>query len=404
MGRVRLTQIDGKLPNLALMKLAHWHRQRGDELVFSRCVDRELGEGDYDRVYGSAIFSDSAGLVERFRRTWPGAIVSGTGVDPLTGGITVEQVIRSNSWSYEHYDYSIYPDFAFSLGFSQRGCRMDCGFCSVPGKEGKPVSVNAISEIWRGHGHPRQVVLLDNDFFGQAPAAWQARIEELKAGRFEVCFNQGLNLRAMKEREAEALASLRGTFEVRGRPRKDGTAPVRQVEDWLFRDASFSRPQIYTAWDNLGDESKFMRGVDWLEAAGIPPSVLLVYMLIGYDPLETWQAVMYRLKQMTDRGMHPYPMIYGDKDRTLPLGGHPDVGGRTLRHFQRWVIRHAHEHTPFEHYDANAKGRKDKRQLGLDLAHDDECGSTISRDLPTPARGYPSPFKLEHVGPVIASP
>ena len=27
--RVRLTHLDGKLPNLALMKLAHWHRSLG---------------------------------------------------------------------------------------------------------------------------------------------------------------------------------------------------------------------------------------------------------------------------------------------------------------------------------------------------------------------------------------
>jgi hypothetical protein len=34
--RVRLTQIDGKLPNLALMRLASWHRTRGNEVVFTR--------------------------------------------------------------------------------------------------------------------------------------------------------------------------------------------------------------------------------------------------------------------------------------------------------------------------------------------------------------------------------
>ena len=31
--RVRLTHIDGKLPNLALMKIAAVHRGRGDEIV-----------------------------------------------------------------------------------------------------------------------------------------------------------------------------------------------------------------------------------------------------------------------------------------------------------------------------------------------------------------------------------
>ena len=35
---IRLTQIDRKIPNLALMKLAHYHKQRGDEVHFTKHV------------------------------------------------------------------------------------------------------------------------------------------------------------------------------------------------------------------------------------------------------------------------------------------------------------------------------------------------------------------------------
>jgi hypothetical protein len=38
---IRLTQLDGKLPNLALMKLAAYHRDRGDEIVFTRSPYRD---------------------------------------------------------------------------------------------------------------------------------------------------------------------------------------------------------------------------------------------------------------------------------------------------------------------------------------------------------------------------
>src|SRR6266436_1647510 len=34
-------------------------------------------------------------------------------------------------------DYSLYPKFTGSLGFTQRGCRLSCKFCVVPIKEGK---------------------------------------------------------------------------------------------------------------------------------------------------------------------------------------------------------------------------------------------------------------------------
>ena len=33
--KVRITQLDGKLPNLALMKLAAWHKSRGDAVTFT---------------------------------------------------------------------------------------------------------------------------------------------------------------------------------------------------------------------------------------------------------------------------------------------------------------------------------------------------------------------------------
>lgn len=53
---VRLIQLDGKLPNIALMKLAHWHRAQGDEVVLSRSIYPQGEEPlDYDQVYASSI-------------------------------------------------------------------------------------------------------------------------------------------------------------------------------------------------------------------------------------------------------------------------------------------------------------------------------------------------------------
>lgn len=49
--KVPLTQIDGKLPNLALMKIAHHHRANGNELYFTKHVERGLLEPSYQRVY-----------------------------------------------------------------------------------------------------------------------------------------------------------------------------------------------------------------------------------------------------------------------------------------------------------------------------------------------------------------
>jgi hypothetical protein len=123
--RIRLTHLDGKLPNLALMKLAHYHAQRGDEVWFSKRIEPSLFEPQrYDRVYGSAIFSKSADRVTEFKTRFPQAIVGGT--YDTTSNHTIEDVLGIEAT--ESVDYSIYPSFEASIGFTQRGCRLKCGF------------------------------------------------------------------------------------------------------------------------------------------------------------------------------------------------------------------------------------------------------------------------------------
>lgn len=335
---VRLTQIDGKLPNLALMKIARHHVERGDTIHFSKQVVRDMLEPSYGRVYGSAIFSFSADRVAQFKQEFPGAIVGGT--YDISDNRTVEQELGIDD--SEWMDYSIYPQFNGSIGFTQRGCRLKCGFCVVPKKEGKPRSVNTIATIWRGEPWPKHLHLLDNDFFGQPREQWQARIDEIRTGGFKVCLNQGINTRMIDDESAKALASI------------------------PYYDDGFKVRRLYTAWDNLGDEERFLNGVDTLERHGIPPRNLLVYMLIGYDKRETWERLFYRFNKMVERQIRPYPMVFGNRDRTLPLGGcNQRIERRTLGEFQRWAIRKAYTFVPFENYDVAARGRGPVGQLDL---------------------------------------
>jgi hypothetical protein len=322
--RIRLTQIDGKLPNLALMKLAHWHRSQGHEAVFTRRVHRDLLEGDYDIVYGSAIFSASQPAIERFKREWPGAILGGTGSGtPLT----VEEVIGQ---PWECYDYQDYPSYQASLGFTARGCRMSCKFCVVPLKEGKPRPVNDLYEIWRGNGHPKRLHLLDNDFFGQPKDRWLALLGQAREGGFQICFNQGINIRTVDDEVAAAIASHLVA-------QRNGATVYR------YRDDGFVRPRLYTAWDNLKDEGAFFRGVDALEHAGIPPYHLFAYMLCGFDQAETIEHVLYRFDRMVARGIKPYPMVY-------------DSRRKDLKAFQRWAVTGIYRAgIPFSEYNAGAK-------------------------------------------------
>lgn len=300
--RIRLTQLDGKLPNLALMKLAHWYKAQGDQVYLSHYPQPDMYEGAYDKVYASAIFTKSRPLVDLCRLAYPDAVIAGTGTGDW---LTVEEQLGIPE--YEHYDYSLYPDYPFSIGFTQRGCRLNCGFCVVPKKEGKPRSVNTVDDIWRGDPHPRKLVLLDNDFFGQDQ--WRDRIGEIREGGFRVSFNQGINIRMVTPEAAAALASVE------------------------YRDDQFERRRLYTAWDNLGQEKVFFRGLSLLEEAGIPAKHLMVYMLIGYAPGETMDQILYRYRRLVDAACKPYPMVYGDN--------------KLLKVFQRWVVGRYHECVPW---------------------------------------------------------
>jgi hypothetical protein len=144
---VRICQLDGEMPNLALMNIADFHARQGDHVVVTRSIERELWEPAPDRSYGGAIFAFSQDRLMRFMRAWPDAIVGGTGT-PFTH--TVADVIGAD---HEGWDYSGHRDprdkakpYQYSIGFTQRGCRLSCKFCVVPKKEGKPRS--AFTRRW----------------------------------------------------------------------------------------------------------------------------------------------------------------------------------------------------------------------------------------------------------------
>lgn len=284
--RVALVQEDGKMPNLALMSLSAALKLRGDSV---RLFKYARPWGDFDAVYSSKIFKFSrpVDLPE-------GSVRGGTGSGSR---IEVDDVVEEVP---DYLDYSIYPEVAYSIGFTQRGCRLSCDFCVVPQKEGRPKSAATIGKIWRGEGHPKDVVLLDNDFFGNPE--WRDRVAEVVEGGFRVNLSQGINARILNDEQAKALASMR------------------------LYDVRFHRRSLYTAWDQLGDEKVFFRGAERLFAAGVPPAHVVVYMLVGFDPEETWEKVLHRHRRISEAGMFAYPMVY-DRSRLA------------LKRFQKWAVR-----------------------------------------------------------------
>lgn len=293
--KVLLLQLDGKLPNLALMRIAAHHRALGDEVELRRIVNpRGIEAGlwdDFDRVYASLIFTRSRPLALRLGEVYPGARIGGTGWNN-TGNLA------ENGIETLQTDYSDYPECDYSMGFVFRGCRLACEFCVVPEKEGRVKPEQTIAEIWRGDP-ARKLLLLDNDFGGHP--TWKDRAREIIDGGFRVSFSQGINARLLNEDLAGALGSMK------------------------CMDDGFKHRCIYTAWDNRRDEKILFRGLQWLVDAGFRPDSIMVYMLCGFWPGETHEDRDYRRRRLREFGARPYPMPYV---RTPELVG-----------FQRWVVR-----------------------------------------------------------------
>jgi len=301
--RVRITDLDGKLPNLALMRLSHYHKNQDDEVVFERNPVRSLFEPeDYDIVYGSSIFTKSEAEQNTLKGYFDDAIVGGTGTDSL---ITVESIIGD----YAEHDYTLYPEFKWSIGFTQRGCRFNCPFCLVPSREGRPSSAASIHDIWQTN-REKKILLLDNDFFGNPD--WEARAKEIVEGNFEVSLNQGINARVITDEQTH----------------------------WLFkikcRDGHFKTPRVYTAWDRPKDEKLFFEGCHRIIRAGVRPKDIMVYMLVGFIDGETFDEILYRFEKIKETGMLPFPMVYENR--------------QDLKKFQRWVVRRYHEIVSWEEF------------------------------------------------------
>lgn len=321
--RVLVLQFDGKMPNIADARIIAHHRARGDEVTLRiaktlRAVEPRLGDPVWDLVYGSLIFESTRPIAERARAIYPGIILGGTG---WRVEITLADVgIPDGPLDYS--DYSVGKKWPQSIGFAMRGCRLACDFCVVPRKEGRARANATIAEIWRGEPWPREILLLDNDFFGNPE--WRDRVDELREGAFRVSFVQGINARMLNDETAAALASLN------------------------VRDDGMKRRRIYTAWDGRKDERTLFRGLEALTRAGFSPDMIMVYMLVGHEPGETHADRDYRRAKLRAFGARPYPM--------------PFTRAPELVAFQRWVIQRKDDFVPWEKWWVGAKG--DPRKLG----------------------------------------
>ena len=311
--KVGLIDVDSKgFPNLALMKIAAYHKKRGDHVEWC------MGLDTYDKVYQAKVFDDTytedidwlpqAGEIAK----------GGTGYfrRKKDGKKTYCEVYHCGEWlnvgqlsavKFGNETYSeflppeiehIYPDYSIykkltkktAYGFLTRGCPRNCDFCIVGCKEGlKSVKVADLKEFWHGH---KNIKLLDPNIL--ACRDHMDLLGQLAKSGAYVDFTQGLDIRMTTPENIEAINKIK-------------------------------LKQIHFAWDNPKDKLE-KRFEEYAAIATRKPHghFASVYVLTNFNT--TMDENLHRVYTLRDLGFDPYIMIY-DKPNAP----------REIRLLQRWV-------------------------------------------------------------------
>ena len=192
-----LVDLDSRLPNLALMKLSRFFKDRGKRVFLARHETRMPGA---ECVYASGIFSTPSTLsrLTKLQRYYGGALIAGgTGIDL---GLRLPPEVESLP-----ADYSLYPELGDrAIGFLTRGCPFRCPFCVVPAKEGGVRQVCDLDDLLT-EGR-RKLILLDDNILSHPKA--KVFLEEMARRDLAVNFNQTLDLRFVDRDIARLLLRI----------------------------------------------------------------------------------------------------------------------------------------------------------------------------------------------------
>lgn len=201
------------------------------------------------------------------------------GVEIISGGTgyDIKSYLPKEIEKSTLMDYSIYPQYPFSIQFFSRGCIRRCPFCLVHDKEGEirpvePVQLNPIGK-W--------IEVLDNNFF--ANPEWKSAVDYLINVNQKVNLH-GVDIRIMNEEQAYWLNKLK-----------------------LYKN-------IHIAWDlpQLDLTEKLREVTKYLK-----PYKLMCYVLIGFN--SSVEQDMYRIERLRELGIKPYVMPYRDfENKTQP--------------------------------------------------------------------------------------
>lgn len=200
--RILIIDVDSTIPNIALMKISKFHKDKDDSIKFiklnypyygTKRNIKLINSNNFDKVYVSIIFNVNKNVLTFNNKE--NVIIGGSGFD-------VKCKLPEEIEEIKDYDYSIYNENKTSYGFLTRGCIRNCKFCIVPEKEGLIHQVNKIDDIFKF----KQIKFLDNNILSFENH--KEILKELINKNIKCQFNQGLDIRLLDEENCELLSKL----------------------------------------------------------------------------------------------------------------------------------------------------------------------------------------------------
>lgn len=262
-------------PNLALCKIARWHKQQGDSVEWASPIFH------YDRVYMSKVFNFSPDDTTIYDADE--IIRGGTGYDIASR--LPDEMDRLQP------DYSIYPHIPTdtAYGFLTRGCPNKCPWCVVPRKEGKIRPYMDCDEI--AIDGRTKLVLMDNNILAAGDYA-KEQLQKIIERGYRVDFNQALDARLVTDEFAKLLANIR----------------------WIDR-------RIRFGCDTHGQIEECERAISLINSYGYRGEYFLYTMIGGksdfkesYERTHYWWVRNQELRKSHQPNIYPYAQPYRDPD------------------------------------------------------------------------------------------
>lgn len=267
-------------PPLGLMKISTWHKNKGHIVNFVK--GKIFSKIKYDYIYITTLFTyyakEVVETIDFYKTIYPSAKIE-------VGGILASllpEYIKENTKIIPHVglfesveycspDYSLFPDYKYSISFTTRGCFRKCKYCAVKKHEPKYL----VKKNWERdiNENSKGIIFWDNNWL--CSPNFYEDIEKLKNINKLFDFNQGLDAKLFTNEKARPLSKLK-------------IRPLRFSFDSIKDDGYVQKAIQIAKKNNMND--------------------IRVYVLYNFN--DSPQDFYYRIKEVNKLGALSYPMRY----------------------------------------------------------------------------------------------